>query len=117
MGKVLKLIDDEIVTPCFIVYTFQEFKNVLSYQKFASILKQGHTTAGETVEAMQIKSIILSNPKIIPDATPDTPDNYVLAAAELAQVEYIATGDKLLLSLKEFIGIPIVPPKTFLAKI
>lgn len=117
VGKVLKLVDDGIITPCFVAYTFREVTNVLSYPKFASVLKSGHTTAGAIAEAMQIKSIILPDPKIIPNATPDTPDNYVLATAQLAQVEYIVTGDKLMLSLKEFVGIPIVTPKTFLARI
>lgn len=116
VGKVLKLTDDGIITPCFVAYTFQEFKNVLNYPKFASVLRSGHITIEEITEAMQIKSIILSDPKTIPSATPDAPNNYVLATAQLAQAEYIVTGDKLLLALKEFAGIPIVTPKTFLGK-
>lgn len=115
VGKVLGLVDDGIITPGFVAYTFQEFKNVLNYPKFASVIKSGHIMIQDITESMQIKGIILSDPHFIPNATPDAPDNYMLAAAQLAQAEYIVTGDKLLLSLKEFVGIPIVTPKTFLA--
>ena len=44
----------------------------------------------------------------------DRPDNKFLACAIAAQASFIISGDKHLLKLKEFQGIPIVSPREFL---
>ena len=43
----------------------------------------------------------------------DLDDDIVLATAVAGNCEYIVTGDKDLLDLKEFRGIPIVKPRAF----
>lgn len=47
----------------------------------------------------------------------DPEDNHILACAEASKAGYIVTGDKDLLILKSFHGIPIITPRTFLAKL
>ena len=74
-------------------------------------------TPKQIIVAVTKKSLLFAAPASIPQAVADTSDNYILAAAMTSRAEYIVTGDKLLLSLKEFVGIPIVTPKTFLAEI
>lgn len=117
LGKIVKLIERGTITPCFIMYTFQEFQNVLGYEKFKPLLKAAHTITDEIVESIQGKSLILDNPENIPSATSDIPDNYILAAAQLAEAAYIVTGDKQLLALHEFKNIPIVSPQKFIKQL
>lgn len=47
----------------------------------------------------------------------DPEDNHILSCALKAEVDFIVTGDKDLLTLKSFRGIPIVKPKEFLARL
>lgn len=77
-------------------------------------MKTANITAEEITEQLHGNSLILDNPKVIPTATSDTPDNYVLAAAQAAGAEFIVTGDKLLLALKRYENIPIISPQRFL---
>lgn len=116
LGKIVRLIEQGVIIPCFVVYTFREFQNVLNYEKFGSLLKASNTDIGEIVRQVQDRGIILQDPKIIPDAVLDGPDNYVLAAAKLSTAEFIVTGDKPLLALKNFEGSPIITPQEFLQK-
>lgn len=114
LGKIVELIEQGVITPCFVVSTFQEFQNVLSYKKFEALIKTAQITIEEIIQQMHGQSVILDDPKIIPSITADTPDNFVLAAAKLANAKYIVTGDKLLLSLKNFETIPIITPQKLL---
>jgi putative PIN family toxin of toxin-antitoxin system len=116
LGKIVKLIEQGVVIPCFVVYTFREFQKVLGYEKFKSLLEASGTDVEEIVRQMQNQGIILNDPEIVPNATPDAPDNYVLVAAKISDAECIVTGDKLLLSLKDFELIPIITPQEFLQK-
>lgn len=116
LGNIVKLIEQGEIIPCFVVYTFQEFQNVLAYDKFKPLLKASEIKTEEIVRDIQNQGIILDDPKIVPDATSDAPDNYVLAAAKLSDAEFIVTGDKLLLSLKNFESTPIITSQEFLQK-
>ncbi len=116
LGKIVRLIEQGVIIPCFVVYTFQEFQSVLGYEKFKPVVKASGIDVGEIIRQMQDRGIILNDPKIVPNVTPDTPDNYVLAAAKLSEAQFIVTGDKLLLSLKNFEGISIITPQEFLQK-
>jgi uncharacterized protein len=53
-------------------------------------------------------------PPWIGAVTGDPEDDSVLAAAALGHVDYLITGDKGLLALKEHEGVPIVSPREFL---
>jgi len=114
LGKIVKLIEQGGITPCFLITTFQEFRRVLAYEKFKPLLETAHTSVGEIIERLYAHSVILEDPEIIPDATADAPDNYILAAAQSANAQCVVTGDKLLLALKRFNKIPIIKPEQFL---
>jgi len=117
LEKIETVIKQGDSTPCFISATFQEFQNVLEYSKLHAFMQASNLTPKKIIVAVSKKSLFFADPVIIPQAIADTSDNYILAAAIASRAQYIVTGDKLLLSLKEFVGIPIVTPKTFLAKI
>jgi uncharacterized protein len=46
--------------------------------------------------------------------TGDPEDDYVLATARLARAEFLVTGDKGLLQLGSYEGVPIVSPRAFI---
>lgn len=74
-------------------------------------------------ELAKIKKLIRNNfivlePKIIPEIIKADPfDNQVLAAAEIAKVDYIISGDNHLLKLRYYRHIPITTPHYFVDKI
>jgi len=58
---------------------------------------------------------MFSEPKSIPEViADDLPDNQILASALISNASFIISGDKHLLKLKEFQGIPILTPRQFL---
>lgn len=114
LGDVVKLIQQGAITPCFVVSTFREFEIVLRDKKFTSLFSSAHKSIDQILEDLQGKSIVLDDPKVIPAVISDLADNYVLATAKLAQAACIVTGDKRLLAVRQFDGIPIITPKEFL---
>ena len=48
---------------------------------------------------------------------PDDEDDLILATAVAADADFLVTGDKGLLALGEFRGIPIVSPREFLVRL
>jgi putative PIN family toxin of toxin-antitoxin system len=64
---------------------------------------------------MLVKKADIVRPTTLPDAVPDDPDdNHILACAVEGNAALIVSGDRHLLTLKEYEGIPIVRPVDFL---
>ena len=60
----------------------------------------------------------LVSPGLIPDAVPDDPDdNHIIACALEGQADLIVSGDRHLLTLGQYEGIPIIRPVDFLRTI
>lgn len=114
LGIVFDLIQNNIITPYFIQSTFLEFQQVINYKKFESAIDRIKTTPQGIVDALSEQSVILNDPKEIPIILNDTPDNFILACALSAQADFIISGDKHLLALKQFANIPILTPRQFL---
>jgi hypothetical protein len=61
------------------------------------------------------RKAVLVQPKEIPDAVPNDPDdNHIVACAIEGHADLIVSGDRHLLTLVEYEGIPIVRPMDFL---
>ena len=114
LEKIIKLIEQGEITPCFVMFTLQEFKTVLSYEKFRLVLISANKTAQEIVQDISNYSEVLDDPQDIPKIVKHLGDNYILAAAAAAKARYIITGDTELLELKTFENIPIITPEKFL---
>jgi len=68
----------------------------------------------EFLSQLKSKSLVFPQPTKIPKIIKeDLADNHFLACALTSGADFIVTGDKHLLILKEFQGIPIVSPKEF----
>jgi uncharacterized protein len=83
--------------------------------EFADACREKLGTREEKIQA-DIKSIVHAATEMVrldtlPDAVPGDPDdNHILACAVAGKADLIVSGDRHLLSLKEYEGIPIVRP-------
>jgi putative PIN family toxin of toxin-antitoxin system len=86
-----------------------ELREVLRRRKFASRLAlKGLTPETALAKVQAIARLVLASPIPAPPALRDADDLAVLACAVSAAVDVIITGDKDLLTLKVFEGIPII---------
>jgi len=82
-----------------------ELRRVLAYPKLATAIRDRETLA-DLIEA----TAIVSAPERTIFAVSDEPDNRVLEAAVQGAADYIVSGDRHLLALGVFEGIPILTP-------
>ncbi len=67
----------------------------------------------EFVRDLQEVARIIPQPSPIPVVTRDRRDDYLIAPAVLAQVDFVVSGDKDLLVIREIAGVRIVSPADF----
>ena len=116
--KVLDLIENDKITPCFTPLTFLELKTLLLDEKFISLREILPFSINDFLENLKKYSAFYPKPdKILKIIKNDPADNHFLACALLGGASYIFSGDKHLLNLKKFQNIPILTPKQFLAEI
>lgn len=103
-----------LFVPFFSRVTFDEFKKVLSYPKFSLTVQEITALIESEVlpffEAVEIKEEILN-------VCRDPADDPFLSCAVAAGADYIISGDRDLLDLGSFRGIPIVTAIFFLQKL
>lgn len=98
----------------------ERFELILSptiAKEFVSILRNAFAWQEAAVQRalrLTVRKARIVNPTTIPQAVPHDPDdNHVLACALAGHADLIVTGDKDLLRLKEYQGIPIIRPADF----
>ena len=117
-GEVVDSAKHGLVTLCVTESTVKELKATLGYPKF----ERHRQLLSEPIE------IVLKNllgradfvPELLdmPDVIQIDPDDTMfLACALTAEAECIISGDKHLLDLKNFVGIPIHTPRQFLKRL
>ncbi len=85
-----------------------ELRRVLGYPKLAAAITDPDRLA-DLIEA----AAVLIDPERTITVVSDPPDSRVLEAAVAGTADYIVSGDKHLLALGVFEGIPILAPATF----
>lgn len=106
-----------VVTLCFTENTLEELLRVLLYPKFEKERLRMLPNFDTVFDGMLSGLLRIPEPENIPTVvTSDPSDNKFLACATAARAEYIVSGDKHLLNLKNFAGIPIVTPRQFLRR-
>lgn len=72
-------------------------------------------TAREEIKRRVLRKAEIVQPKTVPEVIATDPaDNHILACALEGNADLLVSGDRHLLSLKEYAGIPIVRPMDFL---
>lgn len=111
---IYRLINKQKITLCFTEFTINELIKVSHYPHILEKAKK------QKIDFPEIINTLISNSKVVfPKQIPnvikeDTADNQFLACAITGKAFFVVSGDKHLLALKEFEGIPIVSPKDFL---
>lgn len=111
----LKIIKQGEVKACASTQMLNEVERVLGYRKFQRRLQALGYTISDLVSAVQEQVLLVEVPEqkiiLIPA---DPKDDMFLHCAFYAQVDFIISGDKHLLSLGEYRGISIVKVHDFL---
>ena len=91
--------------------TINEFKRVINHERFADRLKALQTTPEEVMAYFINLSQFVPDPHKIPRLIPEDPfDNIFLALAGDNDTRLVISGDKHLLNIRKYQGIPIVRP-------
>ena len=114
--QIIALVEQEYIVHCTSPDLVEEFGDVISRPKLAARLQQVQISAEELLERYLRFSAVVIKPDQVPaviDRDPD--DDHVLACALAASAAYIISGDRHLLDLKNYRGIPILNAADFLA--
>ena len=87
-----------------------ELADVLGRSKFDPILAGSHTSRERLLAEMRQLAEVIDPPPLPQPVCHDPDDDHLLALALAAQVELIISGDRDLLTLQQFRGIPILDP-------
>ncbi len=97
-------------TPCLL----QELLAVLRRDKFAQPIRRAGLSAEELVSGFAALAVVIRPPALSPVIQDDPDDDAVLACALACKADYIISGDRHLLTLRQFRDIPILTPADFL---
>ncbi len=90
-----------------------EVSRVLDYPKIRNKYHVSPQVSENILVSLALLSEIVPTPAI-PRMSRDPKDDHLLACAAHGRANFIVTGDKDLLVLEEFQGIPVVTPESFL---
>ena len=102
-------------TVCLTADTLRELEEVLVYEKFHDRIAKLSFQITEFIDNLTDRALVVIAPDIEVDIIKDDPsDNKFLSCARATGADYIISGDRHLLKLRVFEGIPIIAPSTFL---
>jgi len=111
LSKVIDLWQSGAIVPVISKDTFQELRAVLAYPKFSltqdeirAILEQEILPFFEVIEVVEEVKRICNDPA----------DDKFISCALAASADYIVSGDKALIDLKQYKSVKIIKPSEFL---
>lgn len=118
-GKIIGLIENGEITPCFTLETLEELRQVLERDQFKKNLTEIQVRPAEIIASLLQQSILCpaAANQSIPPVPDDPTDTIFLVCAISCNAACIVSGDKHLLKLKKFNSIPIFSPTQFLQQI
>jgi uncharacterized protein len=97
------------------VATLEELENVLNRDAIAQLHRLTPDEVGEVVDNLATISEIVPGVVTVRVVKDDPADDIFIAAAVDGHADYIVSGDKHLLSIREYAGIEIVTARQFVA--
>ncbi len=117
-AQIIRLVLDGVVNLIISHDILDETLRVIRYPRLVKLMKKNSVALKEVESVIdRLSAIAVVTPgKLTLDVIQDDPsDNKILACAVEGEVDFIVSGDHHLIELKEFQGIPIVIPATFVA--
>ena len=116
-SEILALAQSETIILCVSQDTIDELLDVLSRPKFTAVLESvGKTSTGVAEELLEVVAYYPSARFPVTVVAEDPKDDKFLACATPRQADFIVRGDRHLLELGSFEGIPIITPAQFLSR-
>jgi uncharacterized protein len=113
--EIIALIEQEKITLCTSPALVDELREVVGRSKFHERLAKINSTEDDVIGRYLRFSEVISVPAQVQSVvTNDPDDDHVLACALAANVDFIVSGDRHLLELSRYQGIPIVNAADFL---
>ena len=117
-SRLMEAVRDGRVQLAFSLSLYEELADVLHRPKFAGrFARRGATPASVLATVMAVAEMVVPDPLSMPPSLRDPDDLSVLECAVATGAEAIITGDKDLLTLKEFQGILIMKVRDALEKL
>ena len=117
-AQIIRLVLDDVLNLAISQDLLDEAYRVVRYPKLVRLMKR-HDVAPEEVNFIieRLSAIALVTPgELMLDVIQDDPsDNKIFVCAVESEADFIISGDHHLIELKEFQGITIVNPATFLS--
>ncbi|MCB9477897.1 MAG: putative toxin-antitoxin system toxin component, PIN family [Deltaproteobacteria bacterium] len=116
-ARIVQLIDNVGLVAVTSDELLAEFRRVRNYQKVVRLFERAGIepeAVEEFVTRIASESIVIVHPAIADGVHADPTDNKFLACAVAAEASFIISGDRHLLELDAYEGIPIVTPTEFL---
>ena len=114
LERFLILVNTRQIILCFSPQTIDELLRVIRYAHIQKQAEKLQVPIEASLDKLLAASSIVYPTEHIKRITADPSDNRFLECAVAAKAEVLVSGDKHLLTLKEFAGIPILAPAQFL---
>lgn len=111
LSRIVDLWENGSIVPIISRETFEEFRRVLAYEKFALTGDEINTIIRENI--LPFFEVVDIN-ETIKGACKDRDDDKFLSCAVSAGADYVVSGDKALCDLGKFRSIKIITPVKFL---
>ncbi|MBL7078474.1 putative toxin-antitoxin system toxin component, PIN family [Candidatus Shapirobacteria bacterium] len=95
----------------------KELRRVLAYPRIAKKYKLSKKTVNNYLRGFYLFGVVCRPVKKVEIIKDDPEDNKFLETALAGKVDYLVSGDKHFLKLKEFRGIKILAPRPFLERL
>lgn len=116
-AKILSMVKDDKIELVFSPFALAEVLRVFRYPKLISLMKTRSVDPEEAedfIKALSFISLITLGGIRGENISGDPNDDRFLACAVESEAQFIVSGDRHLIDLKSFQGIPIVTPAEFI---
>ena len=115
--KILERIDQKIDASVSSKDILLEYERIIKGEEIAEKVENKDLLMSNVSQKVIINSTIVEPKEKLHVVKDDPNDNIILECAKEGKVDYVITNDKHLLNIKEFEGIKILTPESFLMQI
>ena len=112
-AAILEALTSEKIRLVTSIFLLRELTEVISRPHIVQKYPLVNLHAEILLDYLRLNSILTAGIPDKPVVIDDPDDDYVLACAVEGGASYVVSGDEHLLSLKEYLGIPILSPREF----